>query len=45
MYAERVTVWCGLWSGVIGPYFFQDEYENTVTVTGERYRDMITEFL
>ncbi|CAI6366289.1 unnamed protein product [Macrosiphum euphorbiae] len=46
MHPERVTVWCGFWSGgVIGPYFFQDEYENTVTVNGERYRDMITEFL
>lgn len=46
MHPERLTAWCGFWSGgVIGPYFFQDEHENTVKVTGERYRDMITEFL
>ncbi|VVC43070.1 Hypothetical protein CINCED_3A003523 [Cinara cedri] len=37
MHPERVTVWCGFLSrGVIGPYFFQNKYENTITVTGKR---------
>lgn len=46
MHPLRVTVWCGFWSGgVIGPYFFEDDEGNAVTVTGERYRRMITEFL
>jgi hypothetical protein len=30
---------------VIGPYFFEDGAGNAVTVNGERYRNMITEFL
>jgi hypothetical protein len=30
---------------VIGPYFFEKEAGNAVTVNGVRYRDMITEFL
>jgi len=41
-----LTVWCGFWSGgIIGPYFFRNEVGNTVTVNGERYRSMITNFL
>ena len=30
---------------MIGPYFFEDGAGNAVTVNGERYRNMITEFL
>lgn len=47
MHPERVTIiWCGFWSGgVIGSYFFQDKYKNTVSLTGELYQDIITEFL
>lgn len=46
MYAQRVTVWCGFWSGgVIGPYFFEDQEGRAVTVNGDRYRTMIREFL
>jgi hypothetical protein len=42
----KVTVWCGVYVGrVIGPYFFEDDVGNTVTVTGERYRTMINGFL
>lgn len=42
----RVTVWCGICAEkVIGPYFFEDTTGNAVTVTGERYRSMIQEFL
>ena len=46
LYAQRVTFWCGFWAGgVIGPYFFENEVGDTVTVNGVRYRNMITEFL
>lgn len=46
MYPERVTAWCGLWAGgVIGPYFFENEYGKTCTVNGERYRTMLSDFL
>ena len=46
LHPEKVTVWCGIWSGgVIGPYFFEDGNGITVTVTGERYRQMIDTFL
>ena len=46
MHPQRVTGWCGFWSGgVIWPYFFEDEAEIAVTLNGIRYRDMITEFL
>ena len=43
---QRVTVWCGVWAGgVIGPYFFENEAGNALTVNGLSYRNMITEFL
>ena len=46
LHPQRVTVWCGLWSGgVIGPYFFENEVGSTVTVNGLRYREMINDFL
>lgn len=46
MHPLRVTVWCGFWAaGVIGPYFFEDIDGNAVTVNGQRYRDMVTDFL
>ena len=46
LHAQRATVWCGFWAGgVIGPYFFENEAGNAVTVNGVRYRNMITEFL
>lgn len=42
----KATVWCGVYArGVIGPYFFEDAIGNTVTVTGERYRAVINDFL
>jgi len=45
LHAQKVTVWCALWSGgVIGPYFFENNEGQTVTVNGERYRSMITEY-
>lgn len=46
MHPQRATVWCGFWAGgVIGPFFFENEAGNAVTVNGLRYRNMITEFL
>ena len=36
--SSKVTVWCAISSfGIIGPYFFEDERERAVTVTGPRY--------
>ena len=36
MHPEKVTVWCGFWSGgIIGPYFFQNEAGVAITVNGE----------
>jgi len=41
----KVTVWYGICSEkVIGPYFFEDADGATVTVNGERYRQMRNEF-
>lgn len=46
LYPPKLTVWCGLWTeGVIGPYFFENENGIAVTVNGERYRNMITDYL
>jgi len=37
--SEKVTVWCGFWSGgIIGSYFFQNEAGVAITVNGEHYR-------
>lgn len=38
IHAQHVTVWCALGSGgIIGPFIFEDEEGNAVTVNGERY--------
>ena len=43
---KRVTVWCGFWSRVIiGPFYFENEQGEVVTVNGDRYRVMLKEFL
>ena len=35
MHPKRVTVWYGFWSrGIIGPFFFENEQGETVTVNG-----------
>lgn len=45
LHPQKITVWCGLWAGeVIGPYFFVDNQGQHVTVNGERYRSMITDY-
>ncbi|GFV89948.1 probable cation-transporting ATPase 13A3 [Trichonephila clavipes] len=44
LHPEKLTVWCALWAGgIIGPYFKNDEGQN-VTVNGDRYRAMMTNF-
>ena len=46
LHAQQATVWCGFWAGgVIGPYFFENEAGNGVTVNAVCYRNMVTEFL
>ncbi|GFX53340.1 DUF4817 domain-containing protein, partial [Trichonephila clavipes] len=45
LHLEKLTVWCALWAGgIIGPYFFKNEEGHNVTVNGDRYRAMITNF-
>ncbi|GFW02050.1 transposable element Tcb2 transposase [Trichonephila clavipes] len=42
---EKLTVWCALWAGgITGPYFFKNDEGHNVTVNGDRYRAMITNF-
>ncbi|GFX73722.1 hypothetical protein TNCV_4290381 [Trichonephila clavipes] len=45
LHPEKLTVWCALWAGgIIGPYFFKIDEGHNVTVNGDRYRAMITNF-
>ncbi|GFS55392.1 putative DD41D transposase [Trichonephila clavipes] len=45
MHPEKLTVWCALWAGgITGPYFFKNDEGHNVTVNGDRYRAMITNF-
>ncbi|GFX18166.1 putative DD41D transposase [Trichonephila clavipes] len=45
LHPETLTVWCALWAGgIIGPYFFKNDEGHNVTVNGDRYRTMITNF-
>ncbi|GFV76871.1 putative DD41D transposase [Trichonephila clavipes] len=45
LHPEKLTVWCALWAGgIIGPYFFKNDESDNVTVNGDRYRAMITNF-
>lgn len=45
LHPQKITVWCGLHAGgVIGPYFFVDDNDRHVTVNGQRYRAMITDY-
>ena len=46
LHSERVTVWCGFMeNGIIGPYYFENENNQAVTVNGQRYKDMLNNFL
>ncbi|GFV69241.1 DUF4817 domain-containing protein [Trichonephila clavipes] len=45
LHPEKLTVWCAPWAGgIIGPYFFKNDEGYNVTVNGDRYRAMITNF-
>ncbi|GFW01417.1 uncharacterized protein TNCV_5030671 [Trichonephila clavipes] len=45
LHPEKLSVWCALWTGeIIGPYFFKNDEGHNVTVNGDRYRAMITNF-
>ncbi|GFX07890.1 putative DD41D transposase [Trichonephila clavipes] len=45
LHPEKLTVWCALWAGgIIGPYFIKNDEGHNVTVNGDRYRAMITNF-
>ncbi|GFY12478.1 putative DD41D transposase [Trichonephila clavipes] len=45
LHQEKLTVWCALWAGeIIGPYFFKNDEGHNVTINGDRYRAMITNF-
>ncbi|GFX18117.1 uncharacterized protein TNCV_1577961 [Trichonephila clavipes] len=45
LHPEKLTVWCALWAGgIIGPYFFKNDEGHNVTVNGDRYRAIITNF-
>ncbi|GFS66084.1 hypothetical protein TNCV_2510751 [Trichonephila clavipes] len=45
LHPEKLTVWCALWAGgIIGPYFFKNDEGRNVTVNGDQYRAMITNF-
>ncbi|GFV35632.1 DUF4817 domain-containing protein [Trichonephila clavipes] len=45
LHPEKLTVWCDLWAGgIIGPYFFKNDEGHNVTVNGDRYRAMVTNF-
>jgi hypothetical protein len=46
LHSSKVTVWCAIsLFGIIGLYFFEDERERAVTVTGPRYVHMLEIFL
>ncbi|GFY05053.1 uncharacterized protein TNCV_561851 [Trichonephila clavipes] len=45
LHPEKLTIWCALWAGgFIGPYFFKNNEGHNVTVNGDRYRAMFTNF-
>jgi hypothetical protein len=46
LHSEKVTVWCGVSAfGVLGPYFFENATGQSVTVTLDRYVELLREFL
>ena len=47
MHPKRVTVWCiqNESRGIIGPFFFENEQGEAITVNGDRYRAILNEFL
>ena len=46
LHPVKCTVWCAITANeIIRPYFYEDDDGNAVTVTGERYRAMLQNFL
>ena len=46
LHSEKVTVWCGVSAfGVLGPYFFENGTGQSITVTLDRYVELLREFL
>jgi hypothetical protein len=46
LHSSKVTVWCAVSSfALMGPYFFEDDRERAVTVTGLRYVHMLENVL
>jgi len=45
MHPQKVTAWCVFWArGVIGPYILENDNSVAVTVNGERYWLIKTNF-
>ncbi|GFU47738.1 transposable element Tc3 transposase [Trichonephila clavipes] len=45
LHPEKLTVWCALWAvGIIGTYFFKNDEGHNVTINGDRYIAIITNF-
>ena len=45
LHKPKVTVWCAMSaSAIIGPYFFENQRGQTVTVNSERYTEMMNDF-
>lgn len=45
LHSAKVTVWCAMCStGIIGPFFFENERGQAVTVNAERYSEMLRTF-
>ena len=45
LHSQKVTVWCAMSaSGTIGPYFFENEAGNAVTVNADCYVEMLQNF-
>ncbi|XP_076254287.1 uncharacterized protein LOC143192681 [Rhynchophorus ferrugineus] len=46
LHSLKTTLWCGIDAGnIIAPYFFENDQGVAVTVTAERYQDIIQNFL
>jgi hypothetical protein len=46
LHDPKVTVCCGVSAvGITGPYFFENDYGQALTVTAECYKDMLETFL
>jgi len=45
LHSQKVTVWCTMLAlGITGPYFFENEAGNAVTVNADRYVEMLQNF-